>query len=269
MPANKKKKKPASNPARGFATVSVPSKVKTDSSGPASTVDSKSVSESERPTPAEPKQPAPEASEVPSLQNYTAEELERHLEDAELQLLVEKYAAKCKSDALRQATKLETERRVLRQQAVPLNLLEWLPSDVAGSILRLAEAEEHGQSSQSGRDVGGIKKAVSEEEVCMKLWILKETLVKLGFPEGRVEEALKHVLLYYWGNFSITNREVVCNLEEALDWLAMHCSPDELPSYTQTSAPLRKDADKPVSWISGNPRYWRRIQPRELTSIRS
>ncbi|KAL4916916.1 P-loop containing nucleoside triphosphate hydrolase protein [Aspergillus aurantiobrunneus] len=245
-PNNKKKKKPTANPARGFATVSVPSKVKpAESSGPASTVDSKSVSESDRPTPVEPDQPAPNSNEAPSLQNYTPEELERHLEDAELQILVEKYAAKCKSDAVRQAGKLETERRVLRQQAAPLNLLEWLPSDVVSSILSLAETEEQGMSPQPMRD----KRAVPEDELCTKLWVLRDTLLKLGFPENRVEEALKHVLVYFAGNFTLTNRDVVCNLDEALEWLAMHCDSEELPSYTQTSV-QRKDTDKNISWIS-------------------
>jgi ATP-dependent RNA helicase DHX29 len=250
MPPNsKKKKKPAANPARGFATVSVPSKVKpTETSEPASTVDSKSVSESDRPTPSEPTHTAPSSDKTPSLQNYTPEELERHLEDAELQILVEKYAAKCKSDAVRQASKLETERRVLRQQAVSVNHVEWLPSDVVSSILALAEAEEQGLSPQPVRD----KRVVTEDELCMKLWVLKDTLLRLGFPENRVEEALKHVLIYFAGNFTVTNRDVVCNLEEALEWLAMHCSLDELPSYTQTNG-QRKDADKNVSWISGNP----------------
>ncbi|KAL3437177.1 P-loop containing nucleoside triphosphate hydrolase protein [Aspergillus tetrazonus] len=247
MPPNsKKKKKPAANPARGFATVSVPSKVKpTETSEPASTVDSKSVSESDRPTPSEPTHTAPSSDKTPSLQNYTPEELERHLEDAELQILVEKYAAKCKSDAVRQASKLETERRVLRQQAVSVNHVEWLPSDVVSSILALAEAEEQGLSPQPVRD----KRVVAEDELCMKLWVLKDTLLKLGFPENRVEEALKHVLIYFAGNFTVTNRDVVCNLEEALEWLAMHCSLEELPSYTQTNG-QRKDADKNVSWIS-------------------
>ncbi|KAL3473615.1 P-loop containing nucleoside triphosphate hydrolase protein [Aspergillus californicus] len=250
-PNNKKKKKPAANPARGFATVSVPSKVKpADSSGPASTVDSKSVSESERPSPAEPQQPVLESNDGPSLQNYTPEELERHLEDAELQILVEKYAAKCRSDAARQLGKLDTERRILRQQAIPVNLLEWLSSDVVGSILALAETEEQALSPQPVRDV---KRAVSEDELCTKVWVLKDTLLKLGFPEVRVVEALKHVLIYFAGNFSITNRDVVCNFDEALDWLALHCTPEELPSYTQTNG-LRKDADKNISWISGNPR---------------
>ncbi|KAL4962628.1 putative ATP dependent RNA helicase [Aspergillus stella-maris] len=251
MPPNsKKKKKPAANPARGFATVSVPKAKPAESSEPASTVDSKSVSESDRQTPAEPTQPAPSSNDAPSLQQLTPEQLEQHLEDAELQILVEKHAAKCKSDAIRQATKLDTERRVLRQQAIPVNLLEWLPSDVVSSILGLAEAEEQGLSPQSVRD----KRPVPEDGLCTKVWILRDTLLKLGFPETRVEEALKHVLVYFAGNFTVTNREVVCNLDEALEWLAMHCEPEELPSYTQALG-QRKDTDKNVSWISGNPKH--------------
>lgn len=253
-PNNKKKKKPAANPARGFATVSVPSKPKsTDTTAPTSTVESKSISESERPTPAEKNEPTTETQQSSSLQNYSPEELERHLEDAELQLLVEKYASKCKNDAARQASKLETERRVFRQQAVSLSLLEWLPAEVLDTILSLAETEERELSPLSGRDLNGSKKPGSEEDLYMRLWTLKETLLRLGFPAERVEESLKHLLLYFSGNFATSNRDMVCNLDEALDWLAMHCGLDELPSYTQTGAQIRKD-EKNISWISGKPK---------------
>ncbi|GAB1199842.1 hypothetical protein APSETT444_009201 [Aspergillus pseudonomiae] len=250
-PNNKKKKKPAANPARGFATVSVPSKPKStnNSTAPASTAESKSVSESERPTPAESSRPAPETQNVPSLQNYSPEELEKHLEDAELQILVEKYASKCKNDAVRQVSKLETERRVLRQQAFSLSLLEWFPAEVLDSILKVAETEEHELSPSSVRDSNTVKKSGSEEDLYMKLWTLRETLLKLGFPEKKVEDSLKHLLHYFSGNFATANRDMVCNLDEALDWLAMHCTPKELPSYTQTNAQLRKD-EKNLSWIT-------------------
>ncbi|PYH40126.1 putative ATP dependent RNA helicase [Aspergillus saccharolyticus JOP 1030-1] len=251
-PNNRKKKKPASNPARGFATVSIPSKPKSiEPSLPNSTVDSKSVSESDRPTPAETQQPttSSDKDKAPSLQNYTPEELEKHLEEAELQLLVEKYALKCRNDAGRQVAKLETERRVLRQQAVSINLLEWLPSDVLDTILSLAETEERELSPASNRD-SSSKKPIPEEELYMRLWTLQETLLKLGFPNGKVDEALKHLLLYFPGNFTSTNKEVVCNLDEALDWLALHCDPKELPFYNQTNPQRGSELDKNVSWIT-------------------
>lgn len=253
MPSNnKRKKKPAANPARGFATVSVPSKPKSvDSATPTSTADSRSVTESDRPTPAEPSQPPSEKREPSSLQNYSPEELEKHLENAELQLLVEKLAVKCKNDAARQVTKLETERRVLRQQAVSLNLLEWLPKEAQELILSLAEAEEREISPPSGRESSSLKKTSSEEELYMRLWTLRETLMKLGFPEVKVEETLKHVLLYLPGTSTSSNRDVVPYLDESLDWLALHCLPAELPSYTQSSAQTRNESERLVSFISG------------------
>ncbi|KAA8652325.1 hypothetical protein EYZ11_010692 [Aspergillus tanneri] len=255
MPSNnKKRKKLASNPARGFATVSMPSKPKstatTDSTGRTTPAESKSLSESDLPTPAERTLPATATHEPPSLQNYSPEDLERHLEEAELQILVDKYALKCKNDASRQVSRLETERRVLRQQAVLLNLLEWLPKNILSSILTLAETEERELSPLPGRDQNGLKKSATEEELYMRLWTLREVLLRLGFPEGKVEESLKHLLLYFSGNFVQTNREMVCNLDEALDWLAMHCSLEELPSYMQTNnLQLCKD-EKNISWIS-------------------
>nr|GFD56608.1 hypothetical protein [Tanacetum cinerariifolium] len=47
----------------------------------------------------------------------TPEELEAQLERDELQLLVEKHAAKVRRESRRQVTKFETDRRVLRAQS--------------------------------------------------------------------------------------------------------------------------------------------------------
>jgi ATP-dependent RNA helicase DHX29 len=254
-PNNKKKKKPASNPARGFATVSMPSKPKPETTATPSpaTGESKATPESEPQTAHTEERPsetsAPQA--VTSLQNYTPEELEKHLEEAELQILVDKYAAKCKNDAIRQATKLDNERRVMRQQSVTLSLLEWLPTDVQDRILELSGTEEHEYLIASGRTTSP-KQAGSEEELYNKLWTLKETLIKLDFPENRVEDALKHVLQYFAGNSTSAGRDVVWNLDEALEWLATHSDKKELPSYTQTNA-RQKDADSVTSWMTGKP----------------
>lgn len=261
-PNNKKKKKPAANPARGFATVSVPSKPK----APEPTASTSATPESKTATPESDQPAAPTApaaaegsqqpsetqpKETQSLQNYSPEELGRHLEESQLQILVEKYAAKCKNDAARHVTKLETERRIMRQQAASLNVFEWLPTEVLNRILGLLETEECELSPQPG-----AKRALSEEDLCMRLWTLKETLVKLGFPEVKVDESLKHLLLYFAGNPVPTSRDrdILWNMDELLDWLALHCGPGELPSYARTGAALPKDADKTVSWISGKPR---------------
>ncbi|KAJ5117093.1 uncharacterized protein N7443_003003 [Penicillium atrosanguineum] len=251
-PNNKKKKKAVSNPARGFATVSVPSKPKSEGTETPSTVtgESKSTPQNE-PQPARAEEhPAVAATQdaAPSLQDYSPEELEKHLEEAELQILVDKYASRCKSDGVRQATKLENEKRVFRQQSVTLNLLEWLPIEMQDRIMELASTEEHDYLIANARNVSA-KQAGSEEELYMKVWTLKETLLKLGFPENRTEEALKHVLQYFSGNPTNASRDVVWNLDEALEWLATHSDKKELPSYVQTTPRPQKDENSVTSWM--------------------
>lgn len=252
-PNNKKKKKPASNPARGFATVSVPSKPK-----PESTETPSSVATESRPTPQNESQPTSQEERPveagtsqpnPSLQNYSPEELEKHLEEAELQIWVDKYAAKCKSDAARQATKLDTERRVFRQQSVTLGLLDWLPTDIQDRILELADSEEHDYLTSNGRSTSA-KQEGSEEELLMKLWTLQETLLKLGFSENRVEEALKHILLYFKETPMSASRDVAWNLDETLEWLAKNSDKKDLPSYTQTAPRSQKESEV-TSWMIG------------------
>ncbi|KAJ5084240.1 Helicase C-terminal [Penicillium alfredii] len=252
-PNNRKKKKPTANPARGFATVSVPSKPKPEGTEtPSSTTEEpKATQESEQQTPRaeDHRADAGAPDTAPSLQNYSPEELEQHLEEAELQILVDKYAAKCKSDATRQAAKLDTERRVFRQQSVSLSLLEWLPTEVQDRILALAGAEEH-EYFTSGARTASAKQAGSEEELYTKLWALKEVLLKLEFPANRVEEALKHALHYFADNSNSISRDMVWNLEESLEWLAMHSDKKELPPYTQTNARPQKGADTVTSWMT-------------------
>lgn len=249
MPPNKKKKKPASNPARGFATVSVPSKPKiTESAGASSTGESSvAVSESEKSTvSAETKQPQANEKDK-SLQDYSPEELERHLEEAELQSLVDKYASKCKSDSDRQVSKLETERRVLRPQANLLNLSDWLPPEILDRILELTGKEDAERDPCPERDMNSAK----EEELSVRLWTLKDTLVKLGFPASRVEDLLKYIIVYHSGVSASGNKDVVPNIDESLDWLALHCDPDELPPYERNKTQLSRTTKTTTSWITG------------------
>ncbi|KAJ5730239.1 uncharacterized protein N7483_004747 [Penicillium malachiteum] len=250
-PNNKKKKKPASNPARGFATVSVPSKPKAESvDTPSSTATESRATPQNEPQPtikenahADAGAPKPD----PSLKNYSPEEIDKHLEEAELQILVDKYAAKCKSDAVRQATKLDTERRLFRQQSVSLGLIDWLPSEVQDRILELADSEEHDYLTSSARN-GTTKQETSEEELLGRLWTLQETLFKLGFTEDRVQEALKHVLTYFKEVPMIASRDIAWNLDETLEWLARHTDKKDLPSYTQTASRSQKETEV-TSWM--------------------
>lgn len=225
MPPNKKKKKPASNPARGFTTVSVPSKQKsTVSSEAASSQDTpKDAQESpeERAPSHAPTESAPSGTK-PELQELSSEELERHLEEAELQSLVEKYGAKCKNDASRQVTRLETDRRVLRSQAQPLLATNWLSLELLGHILEKEKADLGKPQRRSNKsNVDDESKPGTEDEMCAKLWTLQRTLSELGFSEPRIVEALKEM-------------DLSCSkdlLDQALDWLAIYCDESELPQY--------------------------------------
>jgi ATP-dependent RNA helicase DHX29 len=237
MPPNKRKKKPASNPARGFATVSVPSKPKVaESSTVSSTVESSVVvSEDEKTSkPAETQQPQPDSSKEQSLQNLSPEELEKHFEEAELQILVDKYAWKSKNEAIRQVSRFETERRVLRSQANVLSLNEWIPQEIQDQVLALVQKDQDHLETPPERDLDAGK----EEELITRLWTLKDAIQGLGFSGDRIEPLLKYIITYYSG-FSNNSKSVNWNLEESMDWLALQCAPTELDPY---------DKKKDQSW---------------------
>lgn len=245
MAPNRKKKKPASNPARGFTTVSVPSKPKNTGSAAVPSPDGVPATSSEggKSTPST-ETPQPESKE-PSLQNFTPEELEKHFEEAELQNFVEKYASKCKNDASRLASRCETEKRVLRPQAAPLNMNEWMPEETVNAIIELTAAEERARDSQAERNGSGFK----EEDMIVRLWTLRDALMKLGFTEQKVEELLKHVLVTY--SSGLVNSDIAGSLDEFLEWLALHCGPEELPSYDRERDPIAKDREATISWMTG------------------
>lgn len=251
MPPNKKKKKPASNPARGFATVSVPSRPKlVDSTAVSSTAESSvAPSEGEKSptsTAATPQETKAGNDNEKSLEHLSPEELERHFEDAELQSLVDKYATKCKSEAIRQVSKLETERRVLRSQAGILSLHEWMPQEILDKVLSYAVAEQNNRDPLSDRDLDAAK----EEELTARLWTLKEIFQKLQFSQDRVEEILKYLIAY---NPSLTsgNKDISWVVDEALSWLALQCSPSELSPYDKKETALLKSDEGITSWING------------------
>lgn len=237
MPPNKRKKKPASNPARGFATVSVPSKPKVaESSTVSSTVESSVVvSEDEKPSKlAETQQPQLDSAKEQSLQNLSPEELEKHFEEAELQILVDKYAWKSKNEAIRQVSRFETERRVLRSQANVLSLNEWIPQETQDQVLALVQKDQDHLETPPERDLDAAK----EEELITRLWTLKDAIRGLGFSDNRIDSLLKYIITYYSG-LTNNSKSVNWNLEESLDWLALQCAPTELDPY---------DKKKDQSW---------------------
>lgn len=229
MAGGKKKKKPASNPARGFATTSTPSKPKAE----AANVEPDPVPANELPTAVENAQdqsmPAAGGGDgilISAQQDLTPEEFEKQLENSELQVLVEKHAQKSKRDALRQQTRLETDRRVLRSQAESLNTRKWLPPELMEEILDLIK----GEGRNYGLESSANPKQLSEEELTIRLWTLQQSLVGVGFVGDRVSQALQYVLDIS-DRIGVGNKDTIWGMDEALDWLSRECPREELPDY--------------------------------------
>ncbi|KAK2609327.1 hypothetical protein QQS21_002108 [Conoideocrella luteorostrata] len=258
-----KKKKPAANPARGFATTSIASKPRPEVPEP-DVKPSPRVSKTAEGAPPSTENAPPSANsttgDAATQQNsqeqpLSAEEFEKQLEESELQLLVEKHSQKTKRDAQRQRTRLETDRRLLRSQADLVNAPKWLPPDVVDYILDLIKAETRFSASSVSSENVGTGKLPSEEDMIVRLWTLRQTLAAAGFPEARVEAALKHILDIAT-HVSSAVRDSIWGLDEALDWLARECAAEELPSYEFKGKPLSKDtpADTPNASRSGTPK---------------
>jgi ATP-dependent RNA helicase DHX29 len=252
MAGKKKAKKPAVNPARGFATTSVASKARADlvegaedtrgstDNGPipSATDAARSVAEVESTGGVKPSK-EPEKSLSP-------EEFERQLEESELQLLVEKYAQKVRRDAQRQKTRLETDRRILRAQAEPVNTKKWLPQDLMDHILDLIQAETRFAASSITSENGSGAKTLQEEDLTIKLWTLNETLAAAGFPEDKIQPLLRFILDIA-PNVSTSNRESIWGLDESLEWLARECEKEDLPDYEGRGKPGSKSQAGKVS----------------------
>ncbi|RGP78763.1 hypothetical protein FLONG3_3127 [Fusarium longipes] len=261
----KKKKKPAANPARGFATTSVASKPRPEITEPES---KPTIAKGQNTPPSTQKDAPPSSSTTDNATGATnsqeatlsPEEFEKHLEESELQLLVEKHATKTKKDALRQRNRLDTDRRLFRGQADSINSFKWLPQDLMNHVLDLIQAENRfAASSLSPSDNTGAGKIPPEEEMIIRLWTLQQTLAAAEFPTERVAAVIRYILDIA-PNVSNTNRESIWGLEEALDWLARECRTDELPSYEPKSKPMIRSTndtpqDSPVPSRSSTPRH--------------
>ncbi|KAL3953038.1 hypothetical protein ACCO45_012981, partial [Purpureocillium lilacinum] len=225
MAGAKKKKKPAANPARGFATTSIASKPRPEAAeavdekpAPAGTV--KPSGDAPPPTVAAPPSAATADTAAQEPPPLSAEEFEKQLEESALQLLVEKHAQKAKRDAQRQRSRLETDRRLLRNQA--------------------DTAETRFASSSISTENAGTGKIPSEDDLVLRLWTLRQTLEAVGFPEARVEAAMQHILDIA-ASVSNVFKDSIWGLEEALDWLARECSPEELPPYEFRGKPVSRE----------------------------
>ncbi|EHK25034.1 uncharacterized protein TRIVIDRAFT_178589 [Trichoderma virens Gv29-8] len=249
MAGAKKKKKPAANPARGFATTSVASKPRLEIVEPAGSPSSSGVNTPKTAPPA-----GSEATPPPSKQTeqsgeqtttkevvLSPEEFERQLEESELQLFVEKYSQKVKRDAQRQCSRLETDRRLLRSQAENINTQKWLPRELMDHILDLIKAESRFYASSLSSENAGPGKMPSEEDLVSRIWTLQQTLSGAAFSDNIVESAIQHIL-DITPNISAAPRDYIWGLEEALEWLARESPLEDLPTYRNRTKTVPKDA---------------------------
>jgi ATP-dependent RNA helicase DHX29 len=237
MAPNKKKKKAASNPSRGFSTVSVASKPKLDVTPAASAA---AEEESQIITTPE-KTLGPlnlisvKEEQTMRLQDLSRADLEAHPEDAELQDLIDKYGSMLKKKSSRIISRFATERRILRTQATRLSLNNWVSEEDVNHILELSQAQRsendnvHEIASSYGLPIG-------QDEISMQLWELRMTLERLGFTETQVEATLIAMASQYTSKVSESVSSAKGSpslLEEALDWLTGHSPAEDLPSYDQ------------------------------------
>jgi ATP-dependent RNA helicase DHX29 len=230
MAGAKKKKKPAANPARGFATTSVASKYRQLESEDASDAKSNAPPAASIAPPTAASGAAPSKTPALSSKDLSPEEFEKQLEESELQLLVEKYAAKVRRDANRQRNRLETDRRVLRSQADPINTKKWLPQDLLDQLLHVIDGESRFASSSVSSESSTVGRVLPEEDLTIKLWTLQSTLYTTGFARSRVDAVLRYILDIS-PSIATSAKDSMWGLEEALDWLARECANRELPDY--------------------------------------
>ncbi len=239
MAPNKKKKKPASNPARGFATTSIASKPKvvddvqeSNPILPNQDLLLSDVGQSHSSTDKPGSQFLRDSSK--ELHELSPEELESQLEESDIQLLLEKNGEKSKKDAFRQVSKLRAERRMLRPQAQHLNTLGWLPPELMQQVVHLLRTQYSDVDSNVEYGERQSVSNISEDDMVIKLWTLKQVLFQTGFSQERTNLAVCHLLTKDHPvrslNFN-TGKDYVWGLEDALDWLTLVCESEEMPGY--------------------------------------
>ena len=224
---NKKKKKPAANPARGFATTSTQSKSKVEA-----VKDTDSPDGSDNVTPDTTSKPAlpngqdgagPTSDSKRELHELSPEELEAQLEISDLLQFVEKHAFKTRKEASRQVSRLQTEKRLLRGQADFLSVKDWLPEELMQQIVDfiMVDFDQETESTKRQNQPAG-------DELIAKVWGLRLVLLDLDVPVDRVNEATKY-LLQHPPSDDVSGQ--TWGLVDAFDWLSLHCESDELLEY--------------------------------------
>ena len=214
---NKKRKKPAANPARGFAKTSVQSKSKVEPINQETSTDASGAASIS--TPAEDEPPA-----LPAQSLERNEDIQERLEEFELQQFVETHASKVKREASRQVSRLQTERRVLRGQSDFLPMTTWLPEELMQQVLdlNLSDLDKEDRSiKQQDLPLG--------DDLVSKIWNLRLVLYDLDVPLTKIEQVIAYLLQHPPDEHT----SPVWALPDALGWLALNCTSDELLEYDE------------------------------------
>lgn len=234
---NKKKKKPAVNPARGFATTSIVSKGKAEKAPNTSNDTSETSSIITAPTSASPEEAqaaaAPISPKDRELHELSPEELEAQLEQSELQHTIEQQGPKARKESSRQTTRLQNDRRILRQQAENLAVREWLPDELMQQVIDFA-IDDAAVGFSSDMEIGSFKH-MSEDAVLARVWQLYLVLQEIDISDDRITQALQYVLSLQPPDDPASN---IWGLPQVLDWLALHALAGELLDY-ETMTPKR------------------------------
>ena len=244
--APKKKKKAATNPARGFATTSIPAKTRMVDSDAESTTKSTSVATPGTSTPERQAEDGVTGREQehddPSVQNMTPAELERHLEDAELQDLLDRNGPRCRTECRRQLIRLENDRRQSRTYTHALHPRDWLDDDlVARSLAHFDQAPDTASRTPL--------EAANDEKLVLELWVLYRVIAALQFPD--VDGAMRHVI-----NLSITggikpSSSMTYGLQEAFEWFALHYNESDLRQAEALNVQQQENVlDTPIADIA-------------------
>lgn len=243
-----KKKKPAVNPARGFATTSIASKLKvekTPQNEPLPLKDEVVVQSEAAPTaPSDTQTTTTNFDDERESHDLSPEELEQRLERAELQGLVEKYAAKSNKDSSRHVARLTADYRILRGHAHPLQTRGLLSDELMAKVLDLAADDVRAGRLVSVDEKAPRKQILQEEDLTVKVWTLQRSLLELGFLEAQVDDALRFVLEFPPG---VDNNAPVWGLEETLDWLALCVGEEELPQFDSQAGRLQNNNKRRIT----------------------
>ena len=251
--AAKKKKKSTNNPVRGFATTSIPAKPRAKDE-PTNIEDTEKTNADYNCNEVFENSKHPASSINPSgvgvdIHKLTPEDLEAHLEESALQLLLENSGEKSKKVAARQVVRLKTEKRLLRPQSERVDVNRWLPEEIVELILRLYQLQQKALNINLEMDSKQKFLPFSDEDLITKVWTLELVCSQLGFNKGDIRSAI-HALIQSFksGKFLELSfcKDSIWGLEECLDSFALMCYPTNLPDYEAQSIDTTSKTNKKI-----------------------